>query len=88
MEEFLEKDMPILNINKIENLTDWYNLPYPQDDNYKYGMGSLFYSQKQYNPVVFLIALLIVSGSVITIGIISYREIKERMHSSEPESII
>ena len=86
--KFLNQDVPIININHIYELTDWYNLPYPPYDNYKYGTGNLFYSKKQYNPKVILFAFFIVLGSVVTIGIISHREIKERMHSIEPESII
>ena len=88
LESFLYQNIPVININHIYELTDWYNLPYPPYDNYKYGIGSLFYSKKQYNPKVILFAFCIVLGSVVTIGIISHREIKERMHSSEPDSFL
>ena len=46
------------------------------------------YSKKQYNRKVILLAFIISSGAVLATGLISHREIKERMHSSEPESII
>ena len=49
---------------------------------------NVFYSKKQYNPKVILIAFIASVGSVFGIGIVSHREIKKRMYSSEPESII
>ena len=88
IERFLNDNIPIVNINKIHVLTEWYELPYPPDAKYQYTTGSLFYSKKQYNPKVILLAFIISAGAVLATGLISHREIKERMHSSEPESII
>jgi len=88
LERFLNGGIPVININHINILSEWYELPYPPKRNYRYGTGSLFYSQKQYNPLVILIAFIISSGTVLTVGIISHNEIKKRMHSSEPESFL
>ena len=88
LESFLNKNIPVININHIHELAGWYKLPYPPKHNYKFGKGSLFYSKKQYNRKIILFAFIISAGAVLAIGIISHREIKERMHSSEPESII
>ena len=88
IERFLNDNIPVININKIHVLTEWYDLPYPPDIKYQYAKGSLFYSKKQYNTKVILLAFIISAGAVLTTGLISHREIKERMHSSEPESII
>ena len=85
---FLDRGIPVLNINHINILSEWYELPYPPKRNYRYGVGSLFYSQKQYNPLVILIAFFISIGAVLTVGIISHSEIKRRMYSSEPESLL
>ena len=88
IERFLDMDIPVININHINILSEWYELPYPPKRNYRYGTGSLFYSQKQYNPVVILIAFCISTGTVLAVGIMSHNEIKKRMHSSEPESFL
>jgi len=88
IERFLDMDIPVININHIKNLSELYELPYPPERNYRYGTGSLFYSQKQYNPVVILIAFSISTGVVLAVGIMSHNEIKKRMHSSEPESFL
>ena len=88
VERFLNDNIPVINLNQIHELAEWYELPYPPDTKYKYATGSLFYSKKQYNPKVILMAFIISAGAVLATGLISHREIKGRMHSSEPESII
>ena len=88
IERFLDMGIPVININHINILSEWYELPYPQKRNYQYGTGSLFYSQKQYNPVVILMAFCISTGTVFAVGIMSHNEIKRRMNSSEPESFL
>ena len=88
IEKFLNKEIPVININKIHVLTEWYELPYPPGIKYQFATGSLYYSKKLYNPKVILLAFIISAGAVLATGLISHREIKERMHSSEPESII
>ena len=88
IERFLEQDIPVININHIHILTEWYDLPYPLGKKNQIKMGSLFYSKKQYNLAVILTAFIIAAGTVLSVGIISHHEIKKRMHSSEPESIL
>ena len=88
IERFLEQDIPVININHIHILTEWYDLPYPPEKKNQIKMGSLFYSKKQYNLAVILTAFFIAAGTVLSVGIISHREIKKRIHSSEPESIL
>ncbi len=88
LSRFLEKEIPVININHIHTLSEWYDLPYPPEINYQWGKGSLFYSKKQYNTTVIFIALFLAAGTVLTVGLISHNEIKRRMHSSEPESFL
>ena len=88
IERFLEQDIPVININHIHILTEWYDLPYPPEKKNQIKMGSLFYSKKQYNLAVILTAFIIAAGTVLSVGIVSHHEIKKRMHSSEPESIL
>jgi len=78
----------VININQIERLSEWYELPYPLNIKNKIKMGNLFYFHKKYNIKVILTAFLIAAGTVLFVGIVSHREIKKRMHSSEPESIL
>ena len=88
IERFSENNIPVININQISLLTDWYELPYPPNIKNQHSIGSLFYSTKQYNPIIIIVSFLISSSSVLIIGIISHRQIKERMHSIEPDSIL
>ena len=44
IERFLNLGIPVININHINLLSEWYELPYPLKRNYRYGEGSLFYS--------------------------------------------
>ena len=88
IERFLDRDIPVININHINILSEWYELPYPPKQNYTPGTGSLFYSQKQYNPIVILLTFFISLVTVLVVGIVSHNEIKRRMHSSEPESFL
>ena len=88
LERFLDLEVPVININHIERLTEWYELPYPPNNKNKIKKGNLFYSHKKYNLKVILTAFFIATGTVLFIGIVSHREIKKRMHSSEPESIL
>jgi poly-gamma-glutamate system protein len=88
LEGFLDKDIPVININHIERLMEWYELPYPPNKKNKIKTGILFYSHIKYNLKVILTAFIIAAGTVLFVGIVSHREIKKRMHSSEPESIL
>lgn len=88
LEYFLNMDIPVININQINILSELYDVPYPPTKKYKFGLGNLFYSKKQYNPIIILLTFFISSGLVLTIGIISHNEIKKRMNESEPESLL
>jgi len=88
IERFLEDKIPVININNIKKLTYRYELPYPPNNKSQIKTGDLFYSREDYNIKVILLAFIIVAGTVLFVGIVSHREIKKRMHSSEPESIL
>ncbi|NWJ43177.1 hypothetical protein HX837_03065, partial [Marine Group I thaumarchaeote] len=88
IKRFLEEKVPVININNIPKLTDLFDLPYPPNNKSQIKMGDLFYSQKKYNLKIILTAFIIAAGTVLFVGIVSHREIKKRMHSSEPESIL
>ncbi len=88
LEKFSQNNIPVININQISLLANWYELPYPPSSKNQYGLGSLFFSTKQYNPLIIIIAFLISLSSLLLVGFISHKQIKERMQSIEPDSII
>jgi len=88
MVELLSNTIPIININHIKKLTNLYEMPFPPSKKNDYGDGILFFIRTPHNKNIIIIAFIISLGSVLGIGIISHNEIKKRMHSSEPESIL
>ena len=51
--EFLNREIPVININHIQVLADWYDLESPPRKTFESTKGSLFYSKKQYRKMVF-----------------------------------
>ena len=88
IERFLDAGVPVININRINELADWYELPYPPKKGEKCGIGNLFYLKTDYNSMIILITFIVSIGIVLSIGIKSHIEIKKRMNSSEPESLL
>ena len=56
-------------------------------DKLETGQGRL-YSEERYNLLIASIALMLLLGLVVGIGIYSHEQIKKRMQSYEPESIL
>ena len=82
---FAENNIPLIHILHIEQFVKGI-LPFGSEKN---PIGeSEIYKQEKYNLIINIIALLISLGSVIFIGIKSHNEIKKRMQSYEPESIL
>ncbi|MBC8213201.1 MAG: poly-gamma-glutamate system protein [Candidatus Marinimicrobia bacterium] len=82
---FAENGIQIIHILQIpklvKNIIPWGS------DKLPIGEGKLFYD-KRYNLLVTVFALLLSLGSVIAVGIVSHRQIKKRMSTFEPESVI
>jgi len=82
---FAENNIPLIHILHIKQFVSGI-LPFGSEKN---PIGeSEIYKQEKYNLTINIIALLISLGSVIFIGVKSHNEIKKRMQSYEPESIL
>ena len=82
---FAENNIPLIHILHIPQLVKDI-LPFGSEKN-PIGEGKI-YKQEKYNLVINIIALFISLSSVVFIGIKSHNQIKRRMQSYEPESIL
>ncbi len=83
--EFANDGVPIVNILHIPQLVRGI-IPYGAEK-ISTGDGSL-YRETRYNLMVAGIALVFLLGMVIGVGVYSHQQIKKRMQSYEPESIL
>ena len=82
---FAENNIPLIHILHIKQFVNGI-LPFGSD---KIPVGeSKIYKQEKYNLIINIMALLISLGSVVFIGVKSHNQIKKRMQSYEPESIL
>lgn len=82
---FAENGVPLIHILHIQQFVKDI-LPFGSE---KKPIGeSEIYKQEKYNLIINIIALFISLGSVVFIGIKSHNQIKKRMQSYEPESIL
>ena len=82
---FAENNIPLVHVLHIQQFVKGI-LPFGSE---KIPVGeSRIYKQEKYNLIVNIIALFISLGSVVFIGIKSHNQIKKRMQSYEPESIL
>ena len=85
--EFSRKGVPVVHILDIRNISRIFQIPWAPIPTPLVGEGSL-YSTQQYSYWITLICLIFASGSVIGVGIYSHKQIKERMATYEPDSIL
>ena len=85
--KFLNMNIPGLHILNIRPLTEQFNMPFAPIPIPDIGEGSL-YADERYNMLIASICLLIVSGSVLSIGLQSKRKIKEHLIKHEPDSLL
>ena len=71
----------------LKDVAEKLSLPYAPIPTPEIGEGILF-SETRYNLLIVTITLILSSGAVIGLGLYSHFQIKERMHSYEPESIL
>ena len=82
---FAEVGVPTIHISHISQLVKGI-IPFGSEK-LKTGQGRL-YKEERYNLLIASIALILSLGLVIGIGIYSHEQIKKRMQSYEPESIL
>jgi len=85
--KFLKVNVPGLHILNIRSLTEKLKIPFAPIPLPEIGIGNL-YAVERYNLLVATICLIIVSGSVIAIGLQSKRKIKQHLIQHEPDSLL
>ena len=85
IQNFAQVGVPTIHISHISQLVKGI-IPFGSEK-LKTGQGRL-YKEERYNLLVASIALILSIGLVVGIGIYSHEQIKKRMQSYEPESIL
>ena len=87
LSKFLNSNVPGLHILNIRPLTEQFKMPFAPIPIPEIGSGSL-YADERYNILVAAVCLLVVSGSVFSVGLHSKRKIKEHLLQHEPDSLL
>ena len=87
IKNFAQLNIPLVQILNIKDVTEKLSLPFAPIPTPEIGEGKLF-SETRYNLLIVTITLILSAGVVIGLGLYSHFQIKERMHSYEPESIL
>ena len=87
LSKFLNSNVPGLHILNIRPLTEQFKMPFAPIPIPEIGNGSL-YADERYNIWVAALCLLVVSGSVFSVGLHSKRKIKEHLLQHEPDSLL
>ena len=87
LSKFLNSNVPGLHILNIRPLTEQFKMPFAPIPIPKIGSGSL-YADERYNIWVAAVCLLVVGGSVFSVGLHSKRKIKEHLLQHEPDSLL
>ena len=83
-EKFLEEhNIPVINVRNINNLCDWYDLPYERGDytkeSIKIGSGQLYGEKKQYNTVIVWVNLMLSSIIIFWVVLSSVAQVNKKM---------
>jgi len=85
--KFLNSDVPGLHILNIRPLTVEFKIPFAPIPIPEIGIGVL-YADERYNVWVAGLCLLVVSTSVLAVGIQSKRKIRQHLIQHEPDSLL
>lgn len=85
--KFLKFDVPGLHILNIRPLTQEFKMPFAPIPIPEIGVGGL-YAIEKYNVWVAGICLIVVSSSVLAVGIHSKRKIRQHLIQHEPDSLL
>lgn len=87
MARFGRANVPVIHILNIHAMFAQFEYPYAATPSPALGEGS-FYASERYNPWTTAIALVILLGMVITVGLNSKRKIKTHLEQYEPDSYV
>ena len=85
--EFARAGVAVIQVLNIPRLVREFEMPIAPTPLPEIGAGQLF-SIVRYNIWISTLALLLAAGLVISVGIYSHRQIKHRMETYEPDSIL
>ena len=85
--KFINLGTPGLHILNIRPLTEQFKIPFAPIPLPKIGIGSL-YAIERYSLSVAALCLIIISGSVVIVGIKSKKNIKKQLTQHEPDSLL
>ena len=85
--KFINSGVPGLHILNIRPITEQFKIPFAPIPIPKIGTGSL-YAIERYSLIVATLCLLVVSGSVLIVGVQSKRNIKQHLMQHEPDSLL
>ena len=86
-----ELNIPVINIRNINNLCDWYDLPYSDDAynslNMEVGFGELFGVRTAHRRFVVWLCLLISLSTLIWVVVSSISQVNKKMEEIHNEPI-
>lgn len=85
--KFINSGVPGLHILNIRPLTEQFRIPFAPIPLPKIGTGSL-YATERYSLSLAALSLILISGSVLIVGIRSKRNIKKHLIQHEPDSLL
>ena len=92
VEKFLNSvNIPVINIRNINNLCDWYGLPFSKDDYYSQsmtiGFGDLFGERTYHNKLIVRICLLLSLSILIWVVLSSIAQVNKKMKEIHNEPV-
>jgi len=87
MAKFGREGVPVIHVLNIRSMFAQFDYPYAATPTPDLGIGS-FYSSERYNPWTTALALILLLGMVITVGLNSKRKIKHHLEKYEPDSYV
>ena len=87
MARFGRAGVPVIHILNIKDMFAQFDYPYAATPTPPLGEGS-FYSSERYNPYTTSLALFLLLGMVVTVGLNSKRKIKHHLEKYEPDSYV
>ena len=92
IQKFIEEvNIPVINIRNINNLSDWYDLPYSDDaynsKNMEVGFGELFGVRTPHHRSVLWLCLLISLSTLIWVVVSSISQVNKKMEEIHNEPV-
>lgn len=87
MAQFGREGVPVVHVLNIRSMFAQFDYPYAATPSPELGTGS-FYASERYNPWTTVMALILLLGMVVIVGLNSKRKIKHHLEKYEPDSYV